>query len=98
MPRPPSIILVLTDDHGAWALGAYGNREVRSPALDRLAAEGVRFANAFTPCPVCSPARASVVVSAPHCLTPPEQFPINDRRAHPRFCASVADVSDPACR
>lgn len=57
----PNILLFLTDDHGPWALGCYGNREVRSPALDRLAAEGARFANAFTPSPVCSPARACLL-------------------------------------
>jgi arylsulfatase A-like enzyme len=57
----PNILLFLTDDHGPWALGCYGNREVRSPALDRLAAEGARFQNAFTPSPVCSPARACLL-------------------------------------
>lgn len=57
----PNILLFLTDDHGPWALGAYGNSEVRSPHLDRLAAAGARFANAFTPSPVCSPARACLL-------------------------------------
>lgn len=57
----PNILLFLTDDHGSWALGCYGNREVASPVLDGLAAEGARFANAFTPCPVCSPARACLL-------------------------------------
>lgn len=57
----PNILLFLTDDHGAWALGAAGNTEVRSPRLDRLAREGVRCANAFTPSPVCSPARACLL-------------------------------------
>ncbi|MBW3624408.1 MAG: sulfatase-like hydrolase/transferase [Armatimonadetes bacterium] len=57
----PNILLFLTDDHGSWALGSYGNREVRTPALDRLAEEGARFANAFTPSPVCSPARACLL-------------------------------------
>ena len=42
----------------AGALGCYGNCEVQAPVLDGMAAEGTRFANAFTPCPVCSPARA----------------------------------------
>lgn len=37
MPRQPNILLFLTDDHGAWATGCYGNREVQSPVLDRLA-------------------------------------------------------------
>ena len=54
----PNILLFLTDDHGQWANGSYGNSELLTPNLDRLAAEGARFANAFTPCPVCSPARA----------------------------------------
>jgi choline-sulfatase len=58
---PPNLLLFLTDDHGAWALGCAGNREVRTPALDRLAAEGARFTNAFTPSPVCSPARACLL-------------------------------------
>lgn len=56
----PNILLFLTDDHGRWANGCYGNRDVRTPNLDHLAREGVRCDHAFTPTPVCSPARASV--------------------------------------
>jgi choline-sulfatase len=55
----PNILVILTDDHGQWAQHAYGNSELRTPNLDRLAASGVRMDNAFTTCPVCSPARAS---------------------------------------
>lgn len=55
----PNILVIMTDDHGQWASGCYGNRELRTPAMDYLAASGVRMANAFTPSPVCSPARAS---------------------------------------
>jgi len=59
-PRPrPNILVVMTDDHGQWATGCYGNRELHTPTLDYLAHTGTRFANAFTPTPVCSPARAS---------------------------------------
>ncbi|WP_051791536.1 sulfatase-like hydrolase/transferase [Amycolatopsis jejuensis] len=54
-----NVLVVLTDDHGQWAAGCYGNSEVRTPTLDHLAGTGVRMANAFTPTPVCSPARAS---------------------------------------
>ena len=57
----PNILLFLTDDHGAWASGCYGNSEVQTPTLDRLASEGTRFTNAFTPTPVCSPARACLL-------------------------------------
>lgn len=55
----PNIVVFLTDDHGAWAAGCCGNGELHTPSLDQLAATGVRLRNAFTPCPVCSPARAS---------------------------------------
>lgn len=55
----PHILVIMTDDHGQWASGCYGNSEVQTPTLDYLAATGVRMQNAFTPTPVCSPARAS---------------------------------------
>lgn len=55
----PNLLVVVTDDQGAWSVGAYGNRDARTPNLDRLAREGARFVNAFVPTPVCSPSRAS---------------------------------------
>jgi choline-sulfatase len=58
-PDRSNILLFLTDDHGQWAQHAYGNSELRTPNMDRLAQRGVRMTRAFTPCPVCSPARAS---------------------------------------
>ena len=61
MTERPNILLFLTDDHGAWATGAYGNSEVQTPTIDALAATGTRFANAYTPTPVCSPARACLL-------------------------------------
>lgn len=60
MSKLPNLLLILADDHGQWATGCYGNQEVRTPNLDYLAESGVKFTNAFTPCPVCSPARASL--------------------------------------
>jgi arylsulfatase A len=59
--RPINIVLILADDLGARDLGCYGNRFVSTPHLDRLAAEGARFTNAYAACPVCSPTRASVL-------------------------------------
>ena len=47
----------MTDDHGAWAMGAYGCGEMHTPALDALAASGVRFDRAYACTPVCSPSR-----------------------------------------
>jgi choline-sulfatase len=58
-PARPNILIFLTDDHGQWAQHAYGNTELKTPNLDKLAATGIRMTNTFTPCPVCSPARAS---------------------------------------
>ena len=58
-PERPNIIFILTDDQGPWAAGCYGNREMRTPNIDRIAATGLRFDNFFCASPVCSPSRAS---------------------------------------
>ena len=58
--RPTNILLIYTDDHAQWAVGAYGNKEVHTPTMDRLAAEGMRFTRGFTK-PVCSPSRAMLL-------------------------------------
>src|SRR5215208_6574222 len=57
--RPPNIILVVADDLGRGDLGAYGQRFIRTPNLDRMAREGMRFTDAYAPSPVCAPSRAS---------------------------------------
>lgn len=57
--RRPNILIFLTDDHGQWLQQAYGNSEVHTPNMSRIAQNGVLMKNAFTTCPVCSPARAS---------------------------------------
>jgi arylsulfatase A-like enzyme len=57
--RPVNVVFILTDDHGQWAMGCYGNRELRTPVLDRVAAEGARLTRAFAATPVCSPSRAT---------------------------------------
>jgi hypothetical protein len=57
--RRPNIILVVADDLGRGDLGAYGQRFIRTPNLDRMAREGVRFTDAYAASPVCAPSRAS---------------------------------------
>lgn len=57
----PNIVFILTDDQGYWALGCNGNREIKTPNIDKLASEGARFENFFCTSPVCSPARASLL-------------------------------------
>ena len=60
-PRPPNLVLILIDDLGATDLGCYGSSFFRTPHLDRMAAEGMRFTQAYACGPVCSPTRASLM-------------------------------------
>jgi arylsulfatase A-like enzyme len=60
-PPRPNIVFVLADQWRAQALGYAGNRAVKTPNLDRLAAESVNFVNAVSACPVCSPTRATLL-------------------------------------
>lgn len=60
MKKQKNFLFVLTDDHGAWAMGCAGNKELHTPNLDRIAANGIRFNNMFCVSPVCSPARMSI--------------------------------------
>jgi arylsulfatase A-like enzyme len=56
-----NVVFILTDDQGLWAAGCYGNPEIRTPNIDRLAGSGVRFQNFFVATPVCSPSRATLL-------------------------------------
>lgn len=53
----PNVVMIMTDDHGAWATGAYGCKDILTPNIDALAAGGARFTRAFACTPVCSPSR-----------------------------------------
>ena len=57
----PNIVLIFADDLGVNDLGCYGRKDHRTPNLDRLAKEGVRFTNAYTAQPICSPSRAALM-------------------------------------
>ena len=59
-----NVLLLIGDDHGL-EVGCYGNPRIKTPNLDRLAAEGTRFANAFCTSPSCSPSR-SVILTGMH--------------------------------
>lgn len=60
MSKPPNIIFVMPDQQRWDSLGCYGNRFTETPNVDRLAASGVRFEQAFTTWPVCTPARGTM--------------------------------------
>lgn len=55
----PNIVFILSDDHAHDMMGCAGHPWLQTPALDRLAGDGVRFSNAFVTCSLCSPSRAS---------------------------------------
>ena len=55
----PNVIFILTDNQGAWTLGCYGNKDIHTPNIDKLAANGMRFTRALSSNPVCSPTRAT---------------------------------------
>ena len=59
--RRPNIVLILADDHAAHAIGAYGSTVARTPNIDRLASEGLRFERAFCGNAICAPARATLL-------------------------------------
>jgi arylsulfatase A-like enzyme len=61
----PNIIFIMVDDMGWADLGCYGSKEIKTPNIDRMAAEGIRFTQAYSGCTVCAPAR-SVLMTGTH--------------------------------
>lgn len=60
-PPPPNIIYMLADDLGYGELGSYGQSKIRTPNLDRLAAQGMRFTQHYAGSPVCAPSRGTLM-------------------------------------
>ncbi|MES2459678.1 MAG: sulfatase-like hydrolase/transferase, partial [Armatimonadota bacterium] len=60
-PKKPNIIVVFIDDMGYADLSCYGNKEIKTPAIDRLAAEGRRFTQFYVNSPICSPSRTALL-------------------------------------
>ncbi|MBI5281461.1 MAG: arylsulfatase [Candidatus Solibacter usitatus] len=59
--RPPNIVWIMADDLGFGDLGCYGQSYIRTPHIDRLAAEGTLFRTAYAGCTVCAPSRSSLM-------------------------------------
>ena len=57
---PPNIVVVIADDLGWGDLGVYGNTVIRTPNIDRLAADGARFTSFYVPTPICAASRAGL--------------------------------------
>jgi len=58
--RPANLLFILSDEHSRRVLGCYGREMIRTPNLDRLAASGVRFTDAYCNSPICVPSRAAL--------------------------------------
>lgn len=58
---PPNVVFFLVDDLGQRDIGCYGSTFYQTPNIDRLAADGARFTDAYAACPVCSPTRAGIL-------------------------------------
>jgi arylsulfatase A len=60
-PKKPNIVFILADDLGYGDLGCYGQTKIKTPNIDRLAAEGMRFTNFYSGCSVCAPSRCTLM-------------------------------------
>jgi choline-sulfatase len=98
--RKTNVVMFMTDDHGAWAMGAYGCPEMDTPNLDRLAAGGARFTRAYACTPVCSPSRMTWITGripsihgVQDWLVPVDSFGARTRRwleGHPTYTEALA--------
>ena len=62
--RPPNFILIFTDDQGYQDIGCFGSPDIRTPNLDRLAAEGRKFTDFYVAAPICSASRAALMTGS----------------------------------
>jgi len=72
----PNIVIILADDLGYGDLGCYGHPSVRTPNLDRMAAQGMRFTDFYSAAEVCTPSRAALLTG---------RYPIRSGMCHDRF-------------
>src|SRR5512146_2902878 len=72
----PNLVIILADDLGYGDLGCYGHPSIRTPNLDRMAAEGMRFTDFYATAEVCTPSRAALLTG---------RYPIRSGMCNDRF-------------
>jgi arylsulfatase A len=100
--RPPNIVVALCDDLGYGDLSCFGHPAIKTPRLDRFAAEGVRFTDCYAGAPVCSPSRAGMVTGRiPYRAGIydwiPEKSPMHLRRDETTFATLLAKSGYATC-
>ena len=88
----PNIILIVADDLGYGDLGCFGNPDIRTPHIDRLATEGVSLMQHYSGSPLCAPARASLLTGRYNHRTGAVDVPSN--RGLDRIALSEATIAD----
>lgn len=88
-PRLPNFVVIFCDDMGYGDLSCYGNKAYKTPNLDRMARDGMRFTNFYVASPACSPSRASLLtgcyptrVSVPQVLNPDSMTGLNPQETN----------------
>src|SRR5512136_1922792 len=66
----PNILFILADDLGYGDLGCYGQKQIQTPSIDKLAADGIRFTQCYAGCTVCAPSRCVLMLGqhTGHCI------------------------------
>ena len=82
-PSPPNIVIILADDLGYGDLGCYGHPSIRTPNLDRMAAEGMRFTDFYSAAEVCTPSRAALLTG---------RYPIRSGMCHDQLPRPAAQL------
>lgn len=89
--RRPNVVLILMDDLGYNDIGVYGAKDLRTPNIDSIAKNGVRFTDGYVTCPVCSPSRAGLITGRYQQRFGHEFNPTNATRQDPDFGLPVSE-------